>query len=158
ASASAEPATVCERVKEIVGGNLQGGKFISFFYGVLDAASRTFKYSNAGHNPPILVRATGEVERLDRGGPAMCRLFRDIPQEQGSTQVAPGDRIVLFTDGATEARRGEEDFGDDRLIQLILAHPHLHARELQERIMSELRDFAGGDFGDDVTLVVVTAR
>lgn len=158
ASASAEPATVCERVKEIVGGNLQGGKFISFFYGLLDAQSRTFNYSNAGHNPPILVRANGDVERLDRGGPAMCRLFRDIPQEQGTTPIAPGDRIVLFTDGATEARRGEEDFGDDRLIQLILAHPHLHAHELQERIMSELRDFAGGDFGDDVTLVVVVAR
>ncbi len=157
ASASTEPAMVCERIKQIVGGNLQGGKFISFFYGVLDAASHAFKYSNAGHNPPILVRGNGEVERLDRGGPAICRLFRDIPQEQGSTPLAPGDRIVLFTDGATEARRGEEDFGDDRLIQLILAHPHLHAQELQERIMRELRDFTGGDFGDDVTLVVIAA-
>ncbi|HJT16557.1 MAG TPA: SpoIIE family protein phosphatase, partial [Thermoanaerobaculia bacterium] len=105
ASASTAPAMVCTRVKEIVGGNLQGGKFISFFYGVLDGGARTFSFSNAGHNPPILVRANGDVERLDRGGPAICRLFRDIPQEQATTRLAPGDRIVLFTDGATEARR-----------------------------------------------------
>jgi len=158
ASATTEPAVVCERVKQIVGGNLVGGKFISFFYGVVDAASRTFAYSNAGHNPPIVVRSDSSVDRLVRGGPAMCRLFRDVRQEQDVMPIAPGDRIVLFTDGATEARRGEEDFGDDRLIQLLIAHRHLGARELQERIMAELRDFSGGDFGDDVTLVVVAAQ
>src|SRR2546430_5520645 len=112
AAASVEPAVVCERVKEIVGGNLVGGKFISFFYGVIAAAARTFTYSNAGHNPPILVRADMTVERLARGGPAMCRLFKDVPQEQDVAALAPGDRIVLFTDGVSEARRGEEDFGD----------------------------------------------
>ena len=67
AAAAVAPAVVCERVKQIVGGNLTGGKFISFFYGVLDSAARTFTYSNAGHNPPILVRADSNVERLARG-------------------------------------------------------------------------------------------
>jgi hypothetical protein len=158
AAASVEPAVVCERVKEIVGGNLVGGKFISFFYGVVDAAARTFAYSNAGHNPPILVRADMTVERLARGGPAMCRLFKDVPQEQDVARLGPGDRIVLFTDGVSEARQGEEDFGDDRLIQLLLAHRHLGARELQDRIVDAIRDFTGGDFNDDVTLVVIAAR
>ena len=88
----------------------------------------------------------------------MCRLFKDVPQEQDVTPLGSGDRIVLFTDGASEARRGEEEYGDDRLIQLILAHRHLGARELQERIMADLRDFTGGDFSDDVTLVVIVAR
>src|SRR5205085_767663 len=124
ASATVQPAVVCERVKEIVGGNLVGGKFISFFYGVIDSAAHTFTYSNAGHNPPILIRRDASVERLARGGPAMCRLFKDVPQEQDVAPVASGDRIVLFTDGASEARRGEEEFGDDRLIEIILAHRH----------------------------------
>lgn len=158
AAASVAPAVVCERVKEIVGGNLVGGKFISFFYGLVDAASRTFAYSNAGHNPPILVRADASVERLARGGPAMCRLFKDVPQEQDVAPLGAGDRIVLFTDGASEARRGEEEFGDDRLIELVLAHRHLGARELQDRISDALRDFTGGDFSDDVTLVVIAVR
>ncbi len=157
ASQQTAPAVVCERVKSIVGGNLAGGKFITFFYGVLDAAARTFTYSNAGHNPPILVRADKSAERLARGGPAMCRLFKDVPHEQESVALGSGDRIVLFTDGASEARQGEEEFGDDRLIELALSSRHLGARELQERILDTLRTFTGGDFGDDVTLVVVAA-
>ncbi|HEY8182475.1 MAG TPA: SpoIIE family protein phosphatase, partial [Thermoanaerobaculia bacterium] len=144
ASAAVAPAIVCERVKEIVGGNLSGGKFISFFYGVLDASARTFTYSNAGHNPPILVRADGTVERLARGGPAMSRLFKDTPHEQDAAVLGAGDRIVLFTDGVSEARRGEEEFGDDRIIELILRCRHLGARELQEKILEELRQFSTG--------------
>jgi hypothetical protein len=157
ASATVAPAVVCERVKEIVGGNLSGGKFISFFYGVLDAKTRTFTYSNAGHNPPILVRADGTVERLARGGPAMSRLFKDTPHEQDSAVLGAGDRVVLFTDGISEARRGEEEFGDDRLIELILRSRHLGARELQDRILDALREFSTGDFHDDVTLVVIAS-
>ena len=157
ASYDAAPADVCERVKTIVGGNLAGGKFISFFYGVLDAVARTFTYSNAGHNPPILVRASGEVNRLTRGGPAICRLFRDAPHEQETTTLASGDRIVLFTDGASEARRGEDEFGEDRLIALVVEARHLSAMDLQERIIDELRVFTSGNFGDDVTLVAIAA-
>jgi sigma-B regulation protein RsbU (phosphoserine phosphatase) len=158
ASASAAPATVCERVKEIFGGNLSGGKFISFFYGLLDAKARTFTYSNAGHNPPILVRADGNVERLSRGGPAMSRLFKNIPHQQDTATLGAGDRIVLFTDGVSEARRGEEEFGDDRLIELLLAHRHLGTGELLERILDRLHDFTAGDFSDDVTLVAIAVE
>jgi serine phosphatase RsbU (regulator of sigma subunit) len=157
-SYDAAPASVCERVKTIVGGNLAGGKFISFFYGVLDAAGRSFTYSNAGHNPPILVRADGEVQRLARGGPAMCHLFRDMPHEQETATLASGDRIVLFTDGASEARRGEEEFGEDRLIELVVSARRLGASDLQKRIIDQLRAFTSGNFGDDVTLVVIAAE
>jgi serine phosphatase RsbU (regulator of sigma subunit) len=155
AAAAVAPAVVCERVKEIVGGNLTGGKFISFFYGLLDSSARTFTYSNAGHNPPILVRTNSAVERLARGGPAMGRLFKNVPHQQDVARLDPGDRVVLFTDGVSEARRGEEEFGDDRLIELLIAHLHLGARELQARIIEELRQFTNGEFSDDVTLVVI---
>ena len=152
------PSQLCEKVKRVVGDNLAGGKFISFFYGVLDAGARTFTYTNAGHNPPILARAGGEVERLMHGGPAFCRLMRDDPHEQETVTIAPGDRLVLFTDGASEARRGDEDFGEDRLAAFVAANRDLGAEELQTRVVEELTAFTSGNFSDDVTLVVVAAE
>jgi sigma-B regulation protein RsbU (phosphoserine phosphatase) len=151
------PNRLCENVKRVVGDNLAGGKFISFFYGVVDRATRTLTYTNAGHNPSILVRASGEVERLAHGGPAFCRLFRDDPHEQATVTLGSGDRLVLFTDGASEARRGEEEFGEERLAAFIAAHRTLGAAALQETIVEELTAFTSGNFSDDVTLVVVAA-
>jgi serine phosphatase RsbU (regulator of sigma subunit) len=151
------PSRLCENVKRVVGDNLSGGKFISFFYGVIDSAARTLTYTNAGHNPPILARADGAVERLMRGGPAFCRLFRDDPHQEETIALAPGDRLVLFTDGASEARRGEEEFGEERLAAFITAHRGSSAAALQEMMVEELTAFTAGDFSDDVTLVVVAA-
>ena len=157
ASFEATPAAVCDRVKNIVSGNLAGGKFISLVYGVLDSASRTFTYCNAGHNPPIVVRSNGEVERLMRGGPAVCRLFRNAIHEDESIELRSGDRVVLFTDGVSEARRGEEEFGEERLIELLVASRAASADDLQTKLLTRLREFTAGDFSDDVTLVVIAA-
>ncbi len=157
ASRDAAPAAVCERVKSIVIGNLAGGKFISFFYAVLDAPSRSLTYCNAGHNPPIIARASSRIDRLMRGGPAICRLFQSAVHEQETVSLEPGDRVILFTDGVSEARRGEEEFGEDRLIELIISHRNLGARELEEKILTRLREFTAGDFSDDVTMVIVAA-
>jgi sigma-B regulation protein RsbU (phosphoserine phosphatase) len=151
------PIQLCENVKRVVGDNLSGGKFISFFYGVIDSAARTLTYSNAGHNAPILARAGGAVDRLTRGGPAFCRLFRDDPHQEETIALGPGDRLVLFTDGASEARRGEEEFGEERLAAFIAAHRDATAAALQEKIVEELTAFTSGNFSDDVTLVVVAA-
>lgn len=155
ASFEASPAAVCDRVKNIVSGNLAGGKFISLVYGVLDAASRTFTYCNAGHNPPIVVRSSGEVERLMRGGPAVCRLFRDAIHEEESIELRSGDRLILFTDGVSEARRGEDEFGEERLIELLVASRGDSADGLQTKLLTRLREFTAGEFSDDVTLVVI---
>lgn len=152
------PSQLCEKVKRVVGDNLAGGKFISFFYGILDSVTRAFTYTNAGHNPPIVARANGEIERLARGGPAFCRLFRDDRHEQATVTLAPGDRLVLFTDGASEARRGEEEFGEERLAAFVAAHRAASAAQLEEKIIEELTAFTLGNFSDDVTLVVVAAE
>ena len=151
------PKRLCENVKRVVGDNLSGGKFISFFYGVIDSAARTLTYTNAGHCPPILARADGSVERLMRGGPTFCRLFRDDPHEEETIALGPGDRLVLFTDGASEARRGEEEFSEERLAAFIAAHRGTSAAALQQMIVEELTAFTSGNFSDDVTLVVVAA-
>jgi hypothetical protein len=157
ASRDSAPSDVCKRVKQIVIGNLAGGKFISMFYGVLDAEARTFTYCNAGHNPPIVTARGGRVDRLMTGGPAICRLFQDADHEHASVAVERGDRIILFTDGVSEARRGEEEFGEDRLIEFAVTHQALSARAFEERLLTRLREFTAGEFSDDVTLVVVSA-
>ena len=156
ASRDAAPSAVCERVKTIVIPNLAGGKFISFFYAVLDAPTQTLTYCNAGHNPPVIARSGGTIERLMRGGPAVCRLFQDAVHEQETIELHSGDRLVLFTDGVSEARRGEEEFGEDRLIELLLTHRARPAKELQQHILAHLRDFTAGEYSDDVTMVVVS--
>jgi serine phosphatase RsbU (regulator of sigma subunit) len=158
AASDVAPEQLCERVKRVVANNLAGGTFITFFYGVIDAASRTFAYCNAGHNPPILVREGGSEERLTTGGPALCRLFRDEPHAGGAVQLEPGDRLVLFTDGASEARRGEEEFGEERLTAVIAGNRFLPADALQAAIAGAITGFTGGNLDDDLTLVVVAAE
>ena len=158
ASADMPPSRVCNKVRQVVTGNLAGGTFITFFYALLDTAARTLTYCNAGHNPPLLVRGNGEVERLDVGGSVLGRLFRDETFEEATVTLAAGDRVVLFTDGVSEARRGGEDFGDERLIDVVRANRELGAEELQEKIVEAITAFTYGSFGDDVTLVVSGAK
>lgn len=152
-----DPAELCDKVNRVVAGNLAGGKFITFFYGIVDAAAQTFTYSNAGHNQPILVRADGSVERLTTGGPALCRLFRNEPHASATVPLRSGDRLVLFTDGASEARQGEEEFGEERVVATVVANRHLSAEALQNVLAGAIATFCGGNLGDDLTLVVVAA-
>jgi serine phosphatase RsbU (regulator of sigma subunit) len=156
---SRSPAELCERVRRVVVSNLAGGRFVTFFYGTLDSQTRRFAYCNAGHNPPIVVRADGGVERAAEGGAVFSRLFRDTPFVEGELTVASGDRIVLFTDGITEARNSaEEDFGEPRLAELIAANRTLDAAALQNVILDAIRDFSEGDLEDDATMVVVAVE
>jgi serine phosphatase RsbU (regulator of sigma subunit) len=155
ATAESGAADVCERVRRVVAGSLTGGKFITFFYAALDGPTRRLRWCNAGHNPPLLVRADGRVERLDDGGPAFSRVFRD-PYAEGQTVLAPGDRVVLFTDGASEARSGEEMFGEERLAEVVVANRGLTAKALQAVLVDAVSAFAAGELEDDLTLVVVS--
>jgi phosphoserine phosphatase RsbU/P len=157
ASGSAEvpPAELCRRVNKLMRGNLDRDRFVTFFYAVLEG--RDLVYSNAGHNPPILVRAGGTVERLDRGG-IVLGLAATADYEQATVSLDPGDRLLLFTDGLTEAcSAAGEEFGDDRLIALALERRSLSAKEIEAKVLGAAADFAP-KFDDDVTLVVVAAK
>jgi phosphoserine phosphatase RsbU/P len=143
------------RVNRVMAGNTGAGKYITFFYGVIDAARRTFAYTNAGHNAPVLVRASGECLRLEEGG-AVLGVFPHWEYGAAEVRLAPGDRLVLFTDGVTETQDAAgEDFGDQRLVELIRANRTLDAGALRRKIMAELAGHGGECFEDDVTLVVV---
>jgi len=115
-------------------------------------------FANAGHYPPILVRADGSVERLVPGGPVLG-VLADAAYQQGSASFGPGDRLVLFTDGITEARDlNDGEFGEDRLIALAVENRTCSAPALQARLAEAVAAFVGGSFQDDATLIVLAAE
>ncbi|PYQ31291.1 MAG: hypothetical protein DMF56_05155 [Acidobacteria bacterium] len=156
ASASGSPRDLCERVRRVVVSSLTGGRFVTFFYATIDTASMRLRWCNAGHNAPVLAHTDGTIERLSDGGPAFSRLLRNDAYTEKETAIATGDRLVLFTDGVSEASGGDgEMFGEERIEELVSMHRNASASELQERIAGAATAFSGGELADDLTLVVV---
>jgi len=148
---------LCRRINRIVAANVGSGKFITFFYGVLDSARR-FSYTNAGHCEPILVRQNGECVRVNHGG-VVLGVFPDWEYREEHVDLEPGDRLVLFTDGITEiANAADEEFGEERLMELLRAHRALGAEAMQKRVMAAIAEFSGGNFQDDATLIVTAVE
>jgi sigma-B regulation protein RsbU (phosphoserine phosphatase) len=149
------PRDVLARVNGLLCRNRGLGRFVSFFYAVLDGSTRTLSFSNAGHEPPLLVRGGAEIARLGAGGPVLG-VFEDAPYDQGETVLARGDRVVLFTDGITEARGHDGDeFGAERLIELAVSRGDEDPAAMLASIHDAVRAFAQGGFQDDATLLAV---
>jgi phosphoserine phosphatase RsbU/P len=158
ATDSARPADLCDQVNRILCGRIAEGRFISFFYGVLDTALGSLTYANAGHFAPVVVRADGSTERLTCGGPVLG-VIADAPYEQGQIAISGADRIICFTDGITEARNiGDEEFGEERLIAAAIENRSCSAPALQTRLMDCVANFTSGAFQDDATLIVVAVE
>jgi len=158
ATEAAQPAELCQQVNRILCGNIAEGRFISFFYCTFDNDIGALTFANAGHYPPILIRADGSVERLEPGGPVLG-VMADASYEQGRALIGAGDRLVLFTDGITEARdRADAEFGEARLIALAVENRACSAPALQARLAEAFALFTGGSFQDDATLIVLAAE
>jgi serine phosphatase RsbU (regulator of sigma subunit) len=149
------PADLCARVNRLICSNVDSGKFITFFYGTLKVSECRLVYVNAGHNPPILVRSDSSVVHLETGGPVLG-VFRTAGYEQGEVALEPGDTVVIYTDGVTEARNSaDEEFGEERLITVVRQCRDQSAALIQGAILERVERFCGGDFHDDVTTVVL---
>ena len=147
------PERLATRVNRLVSANTAAQKFITLFYGVLDEYRLT--YTNAGHNAPMLVRANGVECRLETGG-VVLGVLPDWSYRHAQVDLAPGDRLLLFSDGITEAENpAGAQFGDERLLDLLVRNRGLDATRLRRKIMSAVADFAGGAMQDDATLVVI---
>jgi sigma-B regulation protein RsbU (phosphoserine phosphatase) len=158
ATDAAQPAELCHQVNRILCGRIAEDRFISFFYCVVDSEVGTLTFANAGHYAPVLVRADGQVERLTSGG-AVLGVFPEGVYVQDRVSIGTGDRLVLFTDGITEARDElDEEFGEDRLVALAREHRGCSAPALQARITDTVAAFASGRFQDDATLIVMAAE
>ncbi len=152
------PADLCARVNRAALPHVGADRFITFFYGLLDAPARRLAYVNAGHNPPFLVHRDGSCERLRHGGPVLA-LVPDWDCQPGMVELAPGDCLILFTDGITEATDAQgEEFQEERLMALVTAHRHLRPGVIREEIMAALREFTGDQWNDDATLLVLGVK
>lgn len=146
------------KVNNIIYANTTSDKFITFFGGILNIKDRTFTYVNAGHNPPYWVRSDGTLQTLDKGG-LLLGLMPDIVYEFDTIRLAPEEKIVMFTDGVTEAmNEKEEQFEEPRLEKLLQSHRGLSAKECTELIAQEVKAFEGAaPQSDDITVVVIKA-
>jgi len=137
--------------------NSQGGlRFTTAFLADLDPETRTLTYINAGHNQPMLCRKSGALERLDAGG-LPIGISADAPYQSGSVVLAPGDWLVIFTDGVIEAMntRGDE-YGENRLLAAVATSSNGTPGEMMQRIMTDLDVFVGNTpQHDDVTCLLL---
>jgi len=147
------------RINNLIYQNTALDKFITFFYGELDTKENTFTYCNAGHNPPYRVDEKGKVVELMVGG-IILGMMKDVVFETATVTIKPGDRIVMFTDGITEAmNEKEEEFGEERLKKLIQKWPNVSSQELMDKIISEVKGFSRGTpQNDDITMVILKAN
>jgi sigma-B regulation protein RsbU (phosphoserine phosphatase) len=128
-------------------------EFATLFYAVFDPDG-SVTYVNAGHNPPLVFRGSGDVERLWDGG-TVLGAFAGLGYDQGRFATYPGDCIVMYTDGLTEAFHGDEEFGEERVIETVRRAHGAPARVVATLLVTEADSFSGpGASADDMTVVV----
>jgi len=132
------------------------GKFITLFYGVLDIKNKTFTFTNAGHNFPFLLDQDGNLKTLEKGG-TILGMFDNIVYEEETVQLKPGDSLLLYTDGITEAMNEKEEmFEEERLLNLLKGNQKSSAQKLSQKIVDDVFSFQGTQpQSDDLTLVLV---
>ena len=146
---------LAEKINGFLHRSTGSNSYATFFYAQLDEETRRLTYVNAGHNPPYLLRQTG-IQELNVGG-TVLGLFPHMTYEQASVDLRPGDVLVAFTDGVTEAlNSSEEEFGETRLKDLLRSILHLSAAEISAQIAAELRRWIKDTAQyDDLTFVVL---
>jgi len=149
------PRELCQRLNRILCDLTPVGKFISFFYAVLDSVDNRLTYCSAGHNPPLLIRADGTWTELKTLG-AVLGQFPQWLYEQSELQMGNGDKLLLFTDGLVEAcNADEESFGEQNLIRIARENPSSSAEELMGLLMRAASQHSGEQFQDDASLIVL---
>jgi sigma-B regulation protein RsbU (phosphoserine phosphatase) len=151
------PRELCHRLNRILCDLTPVGKFISFFYAVLDSVDNRLTYCNAGHNPPLLMRADGTSTALEAAG-AVLGQFPQWLYEQSELQMRSGDKLLLFTDGLVEVCNPDKEwFGEHNLIRIARENPSSNAEELMGLLMRAASQHSCEHFQDDVSLIVLKA-
>ena len=155
AAADPSPAALAARINRELARDIGLRRFVTCVYAIYDTQIRQLRFTNAGHNPPLLVRAEGHVERLTGGG-TVLGAFADAAFDEHAVTLAPGDRLVFFTDGIVEAENGQgEPFGDTRLEAAARDHRQFDANGLVAAICDEVAAFASCPLVDDATVMVM---
>jgi serine phosphatase RsbU (regulator of sigma subunit)/pSer/pThr/pTyr-binding forkhead associated (FHA) protein len=149
-------AALVTRLNRIISSNCPSNRFITFFIGILDPKTGELTYVNAGHNPPLVAHADGSVEKLEGTG-LILGILAMAKYQQGVCHLGPGDAVLLFSDGVTEAVRpdADEEFGEDRLATVLAELRSLSAESIIAEINHRVDDFTSGSApADDITLLV----
>lgn len=146
------------QVNDIIHRNTPSDKFITFFWGIVDPTDLSFRYVNAGHNPPIWLKEdSGTPAELQEGGLILGAMPTLMPYEEQTIALSSGDLLVFYTDGVTEAMNEENsiEFGKERLLECIHKHRWKSSRQIEQAIIDEVQTFANGMQSDDITLIVI---
>jgi len=158
AAEEVSPGALLGKLNEVVCNNIASDKFVTFWYCAIDATENRLTYASAGHWPPILFHKSGEAVPSREGGTPLG-IFPGWKYEDGGFPLASGDRLVLYTDGLTEAMNSDQqEFGEGRLLELCSRNIALSASEFLAAIREEVVTFCNGNFQDDFTLVVVAVK
>ena len=150
---------VCEvvaRLNNLLEESVSDGRFATLFYALLSTKNNQLTFTNAGHNPPYLFRKNGKIEELSGGGIVLGFLANQVYTQQ-KIPFKKGDLLLAYTDGITEAMNiDEEEFGEDRLKNVVKENPDLTCLELKNKILEEVDNFTKSDLlSDDRTLVII---
>jgi phosphoserine phosphatase RsbU/P len=139
--------------------NTESNHYATMFFAVYDDDNRILRYVNCGHNPPILLRANGDVEHLEATA-TVLGLFEEWDCSVAERQLSAGDLLVIYTDGISEAAPSEdtEEFGDDRLVANLKIHQGKPADTILDEVIAEVQRFSHGEQADDMTLIVSRCR
>ena len=151
---------VMARVNRLVHEATNGDRFITTFYGLVDVENKRLMYINAGHNPPLLLRADGTSELLSHGGLPLGA-FEEARYSESVAELREGDVLVLYTDGVVEARNAQDDqFGLPRLEQVVRANESERAYTIVQAVIGAVHDYAFDAEGpeDDLTVMVIKMK
>ncbi len=153
----AEPADCLAAVNALLCIDNPTLMFATAFYGILDTQTGEIRYANAGHNPPYVLRGGGAVDVLPGAGAMALGVVEDMPYQTQHTRLAPGDSLVCFSDGVTEATNAAGAlFGEERLVDVLGGQTNSHPSELLGSVIAEVDTYmALAPMADDVTLLVV---
>ncbi len=152
------PHVSMAKVNYLLWESIERNQFVTAFYGILDATNKTLSYTNAGHNPPLLLDKDGNAKFIDKGSLPLG-MFRETRYHEYYLTTEPGDVLLLYTDGVTEAQNSQgEEFGRARLAEAARANQQLSARDLITAVKDEVMEWTDGiGATDDVTFFVIKA-
>jgi sigma-B regulation protein RsbU (phosphoserine phosphatase) len=152
-----DPQQLLQSVNQLFVENTPEDSYATLFYADYDDANHCLRYANCGHNPPLLLRANGDIERLEPTA-TVLGLFTEWNCGVKKVPVGPGDVLVIYTDGVTEAPdEAGEEFGESRLLEILRAHQQLPVKDMLSAILNEVQQFSGASQADDLTLVIARA-
>jgi sigma-B regulation protein RsbU (phosphoserine phosphatase) len=146
-----------QQVNRVLWKSTAAQHYATLFFGLYDDNTQRLTYVNCGHNPPMLLRANGSVDRLE-ATVTVIGVFEKWECGVREVQMYPGDLLAIFSDGVTEAMRGEEEFGEPRLLDELRKTNRLPVEQVVTNVFDAVQQFSAGNQSDDLTLVVARAK